>query len=1318
MDKRKKHQEYTLKSKRRLLESLISNEDSTSQYFINATKKRKVHNTSYMDNLDNNPRIDIVNPDYSTYYGGADVDSDDDNIPPPDRNNLEERIRKSELLEQSSEGVTRKYITNLREWKNVLMTPEDYYKNILEHTDVAQNIYNLAQEMKNIKVYFVFWYVYTSSEDEEGAEISLFHNTRNIIISSYDTVQSVAMKMQQVFYGINEEDFSPPESGLIFQYMDLMETHINQYQIMAGAGGSYHIPKIFDNKYCLDPCNSTTPGDDCFLDAINSCLNKLKLCRIYNWNYNITTPVPPVNNPQIEEFENKHSLNINIFAIDEEDEKHPKILPLRYSNIDKKIGNPVINLLFIPNNNDTKDKVITGHYCAIKSLNQVFSIVFNVVCANKNQPQVCPYCPFYTYNYSSFANHKNVDCQKPDNVIRIFPDKDSEEAYMKFEHSNREDMLPVVIYYDTEAYIVPIDNSNEKSKTLRSFKSEHKLKSYCLYIESKIPQIVSKTIINEKKSEDQNLEKEFIEDIMTVYKRVRLMFNVFNKYPKEWDQNAEDLLIHESKTVCDFCNKPFNAFNPKVLHHNHFTGKYIASIHSKENLAIKVKGYKLPVIGHNAMRYDQHFIIRELAEIAKQTGLQLDILPSTDENYKAIFFDRIMFIDSYQFLSEKLSSLTEDLKITAMELNCKKEKFKVIYSNFPHLSEEIIDKYLLQKNYFPYEYVSSLEKYDSQFKDLSIEDFYSSLSCSTITLDQYKFAMEVNDILFNGNATIGEYCNFYLKIDVYILCSVFEDFRENIFNSFHIDPCWYVSIPSLSLDLFLKESSVNIELIHEPEIYDFILQGLYGGLSYIGKRKEDANNKYMKDYDESKPSKYIVYQDMNSLYPSVMNLCKLPIRNYNLYCYEDPGCPKLHEILDATKFYDKNDCLETTGYMLEVDIEPIPYYKEYLREYPILPTRRKVKYDELSEIQKEKLQVLYSQKEDEKKDQDVNKYVSSEKLITDLLPKEHYVIHYQNLKFAVDHGYRVTKVYKVLTFLESKHMANHIDKLKDKRVHAKEMHQTSLANIMKKLLNSLYGKTLERVDKRRSIKLVVSENQARKAIRDPWFDRIDTIHGDLRLVHYHKKMFKINKPIQIGMTILALSKLLMQKYWYDGLLHIFDPKQVRLCMTDTDSLLFSVKTKDIYWSFNRLQNWIDGSNMNFYPFTTYYNWNSLECKPGTLNKLKFEEQDGKNFYVITKFRGLKSKCYYYEKECVSDGSTKSSNRCKGLITAISSTITGDDYDEMVDGYVSKQKFGINHIRSKNHHIYTAYEEKIGLTYFDDKRFFEDDYETVPYGYNN
>ena len=64
----------------------------------------------------------------------------------------------------------------------------------------------------------------------------------------------------------------------------------------------------------------------------------------------------------------------------------------------------------------------------------------------------------------------------------------------------------------------------------------------------------------------------------------------------------------------------------------------------------------------------------------------------------------------------------------------------------------------------------------------------------------------------------------------------------------------------------LKMAGVKLEKISDIDKYLLIEKGLNGGISYIAKRFAKANNKYMKDYNPKKPSKFITYLDMNNLY--------------------------------------------------------------------------------------------------------------------------------------------------------------------------------------------------------------------------------------------------------------------------------------------------------------------------------------------------------------------------------------------------------------------------------------------------------------------
>ena len=55
------------------------------------------------------------------------------------------------------------------------------------------------------------------------------------------------------------------------------------------------------------------------------------------------------------------------------------------------------------------------------------------------------------------------------------------------------------------------------------------------------------------------------------------------------------------------------------------------------------------------------------------------------------------------------------------------------------------------------------------------------------------------------------------------------------------------------------------------DMYLFTEKGLRAGISYITERYSEANNKYMKNYDLEKLSKFITYLDLDNLYGWAMS---------------------------------------------------------------------------------------------------------------------------------------------------------------------------------------------------------------------------------------------------------------------------------------------------------------------------------------------------------------------------------------------------------------------------------------------------------------
>ena len=71
---------------------------------------------------------------------------------------------------------------------------------------------------------------------------------------------------------------------------------------------------------------------------------------------------------------------------------------------------------------------------------------------------------------------------------------------------------------------------------------------------------------------------------------------------------------------------------------------------------------------------------------------------------------------------------------------------------------------------------------------------------------------------------------------------------------------------------------------------------------------------------------------------------------------------------------------------------------------------------------------------------------------------------------------------------------------------------------------------------------------------------------------------KLKKPAYIGMCILELSKVLMYKFHYDYIKRKYDNK-LKLLVTGTDSLMYEIKTGDVYEDFS--------SNKDMFNFSNY-----------------------------------------------------------------------------------------------------------------------------------
>ena len=104
-----------------------------------------------------------------------------------------------------------------------------------------------------------------------------------------------------------------------------------------------------------------------------------------------------------------------------------------------------------------------------------------------------------------------------------------------------------------------------------------------------------------------------------------------------------------------------------------------------------------------------------------------------------------------------------------------------------------------------------------------------------------------------------------------MLADVFENFRNKCIEIYELDPAHILSKPGLAWQACFKKAEVELELLTYIDLLLMAEKGTGGGICQAKHRYAKANNRYMKNYDKSTTSSYLMYLDANNLYEWAMS---------------------------------------------------------------------------------------------------------------------------------------------------------------------------------------------------------------------------------------------------------------------------------------------------------------------------------------------------------------------------------------------------------------------------------------------------------------
>ena len=647
------------------------------------------------------------------------------------------------------------------------------------------------------------------------------------------------------------DDFISNGSGWVLESVGKQRLSIaKQKSLMGGCAHiKFNIATRVKRYLWLPPTNDS---NDCFYACIAKHVNpKIKDDEISEYIQNHITKIDdgPMAVKKIDKFisTNKHlNLKVNIVLFED-----GVCTPVFCSNNDE--ATEFISLLLI-----YEEGKSVGHYALIVDFNN-FTATQYKDSSGHMQRRKAFYCRKCLCGFTTAIGHDNHFelCLTNETQRVLIPEA---EEYEYFKEYNRTYMKPIVGYLDFECLLTSTEECSKESCLGKGYKhicphATKNLNNHTPFAWTLLFVDLFDEVIYQNEYYGDDCGEKLIECLLDNEDWLTTLV----KDEKPLNMTKEEQYEYDNTSKCVICFNEITDISQKRRHHHHYTGRLIGPAHNTCNLNCYAPN-DVVIYVHNFSHYDSMIIIQSLAKMIemKRDKLKIRVMPHNTERVRTISLNVYKFLDSMDLFHSSLSMLVDDLHSSN--------------HTFPLLDKCGIYKterqksMLLRKGVYPYSFGQTIDDLKKAKKIPNRKYFYSDLTSEHISDESYQHAQNVFDE-FNCDNMIT-YAMLYCRLDTILLAECVSKFRQTIYDSAKLDCCAFLSAAHLAFNMFLKITSVKVDLISDIDKILFVEQNIRGGVSFVSHRLAKKTTK-----------NHIGYFDQNNLYGTAQSQL-MPISGY------------------------------------------------------------------------------------------------------------------------------------------------------------------------------------------------------------------------------------------------------------------------------------------------------------------------------------------------------------------------------------------------------------------------------------------------------